>query len=202
MQYDANKAKRIWQATMNNAQGHQFEEAILAGCAVYAAQLPPRAKIDKTPEPFRVQSKSKNGVFTGRFTAHAQPDFQGTLQDGRSVVFEAKYTSTDRLNREVLTQTQQDTLEAHYRLGALAAVCAGIGTEFFFVPWPVWRDMKQHYGRKYVTAANLQPYRVRFDGTVRFLDYLTPPLEKTPWWDEAARRLVEHAQTSLFDREA
>ena len=193
MQYDQNKAKRTWQATVNNAQGHQFETAILAGCTVYAHTVPPCAMVDKTPEPFRVQSKGKAGIFTGRFTAPAQPDFQGTLADGRSIVFEAKYTTTDRLNREVLTQTQQDTLEAHYQLGAVAAVCAGIGLNFFMVPWPVWRDMKQHYDRKYVTAADLWPYKVRFDGAVRFLDYLTPPKEEAPWWDDAARRLVDHS---------
>ena len=160
---------------MNNAQGHQFEEAILAGCTVYA--MTGRAKIDKTPEPFRVQSKGKGGIFTGRFTAHAQPDFQGTLNDGRSIVFEAKYTTTDRLQKEILTQTQQDTLTEHDCMGALAAVCAGIGTEFFFVPWDVWSNMKEIYGRKYVTAADLRPYKVRFDGAVRFLDYLEKPKE-------------------------
>ena len=193
MQYDQSKAKRTWQATVNNAQGHQFEAAILAGCTVYARSCPPRAKIDKTPEPFRVQSKGKAGLFTGRFTAPAQPDFQGTLANGQSIVFEAKYTTTDRLHWDVLTQTQRDTLEAHHQLGAVAAVCAGIGLEFFMVPWPVWRDMKQQYGRKYVTAADLLPYKVRFDGAVRFLDYLTPPERDTPWWDDAARRLVDHS---------
>ena len=157
-----------YQNAVNNAQGHSFEEYIKAGCAYYSARG--RAEIDKTPEPFRVMEKLGGGIFKGRFTAPAQPDFQGTLAGGRSIVFEAKHTTTDRLKRDVLTGEQQDTLARHHMMGAVAAVCAGIGNNFFFVPWVVWRDMKQHFGRKYVTAANLEPFRVRFNGAVLFLD--------------------------------
>ena len=157
-----------YQNTVNNAQGHFFEDAIKDGCALYSRQG--RAEIDKTPEPFRVMEKMRDGIFKGRFTAPAQPDFQGTMNGGRSIVFEAKYTSTDRLKRDVLTGEQQDALERHAARGAIAAVCAGIGNNFFFVPWEVWRDMKEHFGRKYVTAANLEPFRVRFNGAVLFLD--------------------------------
>lgn len=153
-----------------NAQGHIFENNIKAACGFYSVQG--RANIDKTPEPFRVLDKSRDGIFKGRFTAHAQPDFQGTLDGGRSIVFEAKYTTTDRLKRDVLTQEQQDALERHARSGALAAVCAGIGSGFLFAPWEIWRDMKQRFGRQYVTAADLEPWRVRFNGAVLFLDYV------------------------------
>ena len=76
------------------------------------------------------------------------------------------------MKRDVLTKEQQDALERHAARGALAAVCAGIGDKFFFVPWQMWRDMKQLYGRKYVTAADLEPWRVRFNGAVLFLDYI------------------------------
>ena len=158
-----------YQNAVNNAQGHSFEDAIKAGCALYS--MKERAEIEKIPEPFRVISKSeKGGIFKGRFTAHAQPDFQGTLAGGRSIVFEAKYTTTDRLKRDVLTGEQQDALERHRNRGAVSGVCAGIGNNFFFVPWVIWRDMKEHFGRKYVTAANLEPFRVRFNGAVLFLD--------------------------------
>ena len=131
-----------------------------------------RADVDKTPEPFRVLEKSRDGIFKGRFTARAQPDFQGTLDGGRSIVFEAKYTTTDRMKRDVLTPEQQDALERHAARGAVAAVCAGINDKFFFVPWSVWRDMKTRFGRKYVTAADVEPWRVRFNGAVLFLDYI------------------------------
>ena len=169
MQIDKRRAALQYQNKVNNAQGHFFEGAIKAACALYSERE--RADVDKTPEPFRVMEKSGGGIFKGRFTAPAQPDFQGTLAGGRSIVFEAKYTTTDRMKRDVLTKEQQDALERHAARGALAAVCAGIGDKFFFVPWQMWRDMKQLYGRKYVTAADLEPLRVRFNGAVLFLDY-------------------------------
>lgn len=160
---------RRYQNKINNAQGHSFEDYIKAACVFYKDRG--RASVDKTPEPFRVLEKSRDGIFKGRFTARAQPDFQGTLAGGRSIVFEAKYTTTDRMKRDVLTPEQQDALEDHRQKGAVAAVCAGIGNDFFFVPWAVWRDMKEHFGRKYVTAADLEQWRVRFNGAVLFLDY-------------------------------
>ena len=169
MQIDKRRVPLQYQNKVNNAQGHAFEDLIKRGCTTYLMQ--DRAIIDKTPEPFCVMEKSRDGIFKGRFTARAQPDFQGTLAGGRSIVFEAKYTTTDRMKRDVLTEEQRDALERHAARGAVAAVCAGIGDKFFFVPWSVWRDMKEHFGRKYVTAANLEPFRVRFNGAVLFLDW-------------------------------
>lgn len=170
MQYNQRKAKQQHQNATNNAQGHLFENAIEAACNTYRDTG--RAEISKTPEPFRVLSKSYNGIFTGRFTAHAQPDFQGTLSDGRSIVFEAKTTTCDRMKRDVLTKEQQEALERHMNLGAVAAVCICIEDKFFFVPWTVWRDMKEHYGRKYITANDVERYQVKFNGAVLFLDKL------------------------------
>lgn len=176
MQYDPQKARRIWQNTANNARGHVFEEEIKAACRYYKAQR--RAKIDKIPEPFRVMQKHREGMFTGRFTAAAEPDYQGTLAGGRSIVFEAKYTATDRMNWNVLTQEQIAALEDHAGMGAVAAVCIGIKERFFFVPWDVWRDMKALYGRKYVTGEDLRPYRVKFNGAVLFLDYMREDMKR------------------------
>lgn len=170
MQIDQRRARQQWQNTVNNAQGHIFEDNIKAACLWYREQG--RAKIDKTPEAFRVKKKHPDGTFTGWFTAPAQPDYQGTLCGGRSIVFEAKYTTTGRLKRGVLTGEQIDALEDHARFGAVAAVCIGIQDKFFFIPWEVWRDMKQHFGRQYVTAADVEQYRIRFTGAVMFLDYI------------------------------
>lgn len=159
-----------YQNTINNAQGHIFEDVILCGCAWYRRMG--SAVVDKTPEPFRVMEKSREGIFRGRFTARAQPDFQGTLQNGRSIVFEAKYTTTDRLRRDVLTEKQMETLRLHFGLGAVAGVCAGIRDKYFFVPWTDWEHMKEKCGRQYVTAGDLEPFRVKFNGAVLFLDYV------------------------------
>ena len=193
-----------YQNAVNNAQGHSFEDAIKAGCVLYSMRE--RAEIEKTPEPFRVISKSeKGGIFKGRFTAHAQPDFQGTLAGGRSIVFEAKYTTTDRLKFDVLTDEQQDALERHHRRGAISAVCAGIKNDFFFVPWRVWREMKERFGRKYVTAADLEPFRVRFNGAVLFLD--APLAGKNPGqiltdYIDAERRFSGHEETEAENAES
>lgn len=170
MQYNQGTAKRQYQNAANNAQGHLFESAILAGCSTYREDG--RAEINKTPEPFRVLNKGNNGMFMGRFTAHAQPDFQGTLEDGRSIVFEAKTTTSNRMKRDVLTAEQQKALESHMSLGAVAAVCVGLEDKFFFIPWTIWRDMKEHYGRKYITANDVEEYRVKFNGSILFLDYI------------------------------
>ena len=192
-----------YQNAVNNAQGHSFEDAIKAGCVLYSMRE--RAEIEKTPEPFRVISKSeKGGIFKGRFTAHAQPDFQGTLAGGRSIVFEAKYTTTDRLKFDVLTDEQQDALERHHRRGAISAVCAGIKNDFFFVPWRVWREMKERFGRKYVTAADLEPFRVRFNGAVLFLDWKHSKGAARLILDhiEAERRFSGHEETETENAES
>lgn len=165
------KLPQQYQNWVNNAQGRDFEQAIERACILYAQKG--AAWVEKTPEPFRVMSKAKSGgVFQGRFTARAQPDFQGTVQGGRSIVFEAKYTSTDRLRRDALTDRQMEVLERHGRLGAIAFVCAGIRGSFFAVPWTRWQNMKRFWGRQSVTPGDLEPYRIKFDGAVRFLEYI------------------------------
>ena len=97
MQIDQRRAAQQYRNKVNNAQGQFFERAIKAACALYSERG--RADVDKTPEPFRVLEKSRDGIFKGRFTARAQPDFQGTLDGGRSIVFEAKYTTGDRMKQ-------------------------------------------------------------------------------------------------------
>lgn len=164
-------ADRRYQNKVNNAQGHFFEGYICAACETYRNSGV--AEIDKTPEPFRVTKKHPGGIFTGRFVSLAQPDFQGTLRGGRSICFEAKYTTTGQMRRSVLTQTQMKKLEAHEGAGAVTGVCIGISDKFYFLPWAVWRDMKSIYGRQYLTPADIGEYRVGFNGAVMFLDNIT-----------------------------
>lgn len=161
-----------WKAMQNNAQGHFLEGYIKGACDLYKARGV--AVVEQIPEPFRTTKTGRDGTFTGRFLSAAQPDFMGTLRGGRSICFEAKYTRTDRILQSVLTEEQRDSLERHWTMGAIAGVCVGIGDVFGLVPWSVWRAMKQLYGRKYMTAEDLEPYRVKFNGLVLFLDYLHP----------------------------
>lgn len=47
-------------------------------------------------------------------------------------------------------------------------VCiTGVGFEQYFkIPWAVFRDMKDHYGRKYITPEDVQEYKIRYVGGV------------------------------------
>jgi len=101
----------------------------------------------------------------------AQPDYGGTLKGGRSIYFEAKHTDDERIEQRRLTQEQQDDLEAHHKLGAIAFVLVSVSlTDFYRVPWPVWRDMAEIYGRKYMTHAELSRYEV--PATADFIKFL------------------------------
>lgn len=165
--------KVIYQNKRNNAQGHFFEKEIEQACKKYKEEKV--ANIEKTPEPFRVLSKNyKDGTFKGRFISHAQPDFKGTLKNGKSVVFEAKYTGTDRIKSSVLTRAQAESLETHHKLGAVAGVCVGIKDRYFFVPWEIWRDMKKHIGKQSATAEDLKQFEIyyRYGEGVRFLEHI------------------------------
>ena len=108
-------AMRSYRSAMANDRGRMFEAMLLAGCKHYRQMG--IAEIDKTPEPFRVSRKLGDGKFEGRFGRAAQPDFQGTLQGGVSVIFEAKSTTGDRIQRCALTQEQIDVLQRHHELG-------------------------------------------------------------------------------------
>ena len=79
------------------------------------------AKIEKTPEPMKpLGAKNRKGQFLACYTKQAQPDYGGTLNGGRSIYFEAKHTDDERIEQRRLTQEQQDDLEAHHKLGAIA----------------------------------------------------------------------------------
>ena len=85
--------------------------------------------------------------------------------------FEAKHTDDERIEQRRLTQEQQDDLEAHHKLGAIAFVLVSVSlTDFYRVPWPVWRDMAEIYGRKYMTHAELSRYEV--PATAGFIKFL------------------------------
>ncbi len=155
---------------MSNGRGHLHEAMIEGACRAY--QTKGRAYVIKVPEPFRVITKNRGrGIATVQFIAHAQPDFVGVLKDGRAIAFEAKHTDMDKLHQRVVTPTQAAALQTFRDLGGAAAVCAGIGGECFMIPWEVFSNMKDIFGRLYVTAAEVSRYRVKFDGVVWFLDY-------------------------------
>ncbi|MDT2752919.1 Holliday junction resolvase RecU [Enterococcus thailandicus] len=158
---------KSWQSRANNNRGRQLEDLIVLACKYYRSKG--IAEIDKTPEPFRTTKTNRDGTFSGRFTGHAQPDFQGTIKGGQSIVFEAKATSTDKLKQSVLSAEQANRLASHYYLGAICGICCSIGKTYAFVPWSAWEQMKEEYGRKYLTEKDLTAFAVRTPGYVDFL---------------------------------
>jgi recombination protein U len=44
--------------------------------------------------------------------------------------------------------------------------------EAYRIPWDVWSAMKEHFGRKYVTEADVEKYRVptAWNGVLMLLD--------------------------------
>jgi len=146
---------------VNKAQGKQFEERLDAAFACYArAGL---ALVEKTPEPMHTVRNLGNGRFVAFFEKSAQPDYKGVLKGGRAVMFEAKYTTTDRISQDRVTAEQAQALEGYQALGALCYVLAGFASGAVYrVPWDVWTEMKQRFGRKYIAEADaeLTAYRV------------------------------------------
>lgn len=141
------------------ATGKAFENLISISCERYRTSHD--ACIIKTPEPFAVFSRTKDGLFKGRFTqAKAQPDFHGILKNGKTIVFEAKSTSKDRMQQGVLTDTQKELLSEYASYGALSFVAVNISDQYFWIPFSVWTEMKERYGRKYVTPADIPEYEI------------------------------------------
>lgn len=162
------------QGSISRATGEGFEAQILTACAYYRAHG--IAEIDKTPEPIKVisgrrQNPSGCWSFEAVFTKQAQPDFQGTLCGGSSVVFEAKATDKDRILQSAVTEEQARALESHANMGALAFVLVCLrGRAVYRVMWEDWQNMKELFGHKYMTAVELEPYRVQMrQGVIRFL---------------------------------
>lgn len=165
------KYERHNRAAKSNAEGHHFEGEIIKACKWYSGCG--RAEIEKTPESFRVTQLLGGGKFAGRFIGKAQVDFKGTLNGGQSILFDAKYTEKDRIMQNALTKHQEEELDRSYKLGAWCGVCVGMKEGAYFVPWRVWKEMKERYGRKYMTASELEEYRIKFNvhSWALFLDY-------------------------------
>lgn len=139
----------------SKAKGKQFEERLDKAFAYY--KVHDFAIIEKTPEPMRPTQNLGSGKFVAFFEKKAQPDYKGTIKGGRTVMFEAKFTSTGKMEQGRVLQGQADYLDRHQELGARCYVIAGFSSgNVYRFPWSVWREMKKHFGRKYVTEADVE----------------------------------------------
>lgn len=155
--------------------GENFENLIAASLKWYEDKGV--ACVEKTPEPMKpLRAPNRQGQFLACYVKAGQPDFKGTLDGGRSVVFEAKHTDDDRIKYGRLTDEQVEKLSTHHKLGAAAFVLVSFGLQDFFrIPWEVWRDMKAIYGRKYIKQQECEPYRVQYiSGVLKLLEGIEP----------------------------
>lgn len=152
------------------AEGKQFEARLDQSFAYYEERG--FAIVEKTPEPMHPTKSLGNGKFIAFFEKKAQPDYKGTIKGGRTMVFEAKFTSTERMEQSRVLPKQQAYLEKHSQLGARCFVVIGFSSgEVYLLPWAVWRDMKAIFSRKYVMEKDIQKYRVpvAWNGTLLLL---------------------------------
>lgn len=168
--------------------GQNFERLIDMACQRYKEDG--KAWIEKTPEPMKPLGKQNGrGQFLACYTKQAQPDYKGTLRGGRAVVFEAKHTDADRIERSRVTDEQMEALRAHYALGAACFVLISFHFDRFYrVPFYVWEDMKAAFGKVSVNEKDLAPYLIR-GGIMNFLGKTEAEAEK-----EAAEAGKENGQ--------
>lgn len=148
----------------NKASGEIFERYISSACEFYLKGG--WAHIQKTPEPFHITGKEKDGTVRGYYEKKGQPDYKGILCDGTGIMFEAKHTDNDRINQRVVTDTQWENLDIYEKLGAHCYVMVSLGlTKFYRVPWSVWKNMKELFKHKFMTEQDLTPYKLMEKGT-------------------------------------
>ncbi|SFB90395.1 recombination protein U [Alkalibacterium subtropicum] len=156
--------KRSYSALKAKRNGERFEHLIDVTCAHYS--LRGLAHIQKTPEPLKpikAMNRSK-GLYQAVFTKKAQPDYTGTLQNGQSIVFEAKHTESTNIAFDRINAAQERDLKLHDHLGARALVVVSFAMKkFYAVPWPSWVYLKENSGKKSVNQTDLVDYEISTD---------------------------------------
>lgn len=158
---------RQWQGKVSKAKGKQFENMLDLTFAYYKQRG--FAIVEKTPEPMRPTKNLGGGRFEAFFEKKAQPDYKGTIKGGRTVMFEAKYTSSDRMEQSRVSPGQTDYMNIHSELGARCYVVIGFEKgDVYLIPWDIWKNMKEHFGRKYVKESDLNDFKVKtaWNGTM------------------------------------
>ena len=151
--------KRQFLGRAAKEKGKRFEARLDASFEYYRQKG--FALVDKTPEPMRPTKSLGNGKFIAFYEKKAQPDYKGVLKGGREILFEAKYTDTDRQEKSRVSSAQEAYMTQHEKLGARCFVLAGFSSgNVYRIPWSVWSAMKERFGRKYVTESDLESYRV------------------------------------------
>lgn len=181
----------------NKSSGELFERA----CDSLFGQLRARsfAHIQKTPEPLRVCGRTqKPGLFVAAFTKQAQPDYQGTIHGGHSVVLEAKFTECERLEHSRITPMQAAELDQHEAMGAVVAVLVCFNYEHYgLISWHDWKRLPELVKRKSLKATDLAPHGWKLDNT--HFSKLADTAQDTLWalMLEQRERSLQHGTNSI-----
>lgn len=148
-------SNRQLQGKVNRELGKNFEEQIEFLCEGY--KLNKLAIIEKTPEPMKILRHIENGHFETVFAKLAQPDFKGTLKGGRTVVFDAKFTESNKITYQALSDFQRESLIEYSQLGAMAFVLVGfMDGSMYRVDIKYWENMKEIFGHKHIKQEELE----------------------------------------------
>jgi len=89
--------RRQIQGAQAKVVGQYFEKMIDAACKYYEDRQ--IAVIEKTPEPMRPIKSLGGGKFVAHYEKQAQPDYKGTLANGRTIDFVPKHTSAVKIEQ-------------------------------------------------------------------------------------------------------
>ena len=170
MMSDTERFKRQIRGARSKRNGKLFEDLVTASCHYYASRR--TALIIKTPEPMKPIKDLGSGRFIAYYEKAAQPDYKGVMRGGRTVIFDAKHTDTDRLEQKAVTDAQAAMLTNHEQFGAICFILISFGFQRYYrVPWQVFKQMKENFGRKYIKPGDLDKYKVEYmGGVIKFLE--------------------------------
>lgn len=155
----AKDPKHQLQGKLSKAKGKRFEQRLDESFAYFREKG--YALVEKTPEPMKPTKNLGNGKFIAFYEKKAQPDYKGIKKGGRTLLYEAKYTSADRIEQSRVSAGQTEYMDRYERLGARCFVLVGFDSgEVYCIPWDVWSNMKKFFGRKYAREDELEKFRV------------------------------------------
>ena len=140
--------------------GKRFEARLDQTFEYYATRG--YASIEKNEEPMQIIRSMGGGQFLACFRKKAKPDYEGVVKGGRTVMYEAKFTGSDRIEQSRVLANQKEYMTNRQALGARCFVlCGFMSGAVYCVPWDAWNNMKDTFGHKYVTEKDLVKYRVQ-----------------------------------------
>lgn len=110
-----------------------------------------------------VRSNGKGGFFSV-YTEPSGCDYFGTMENGISIVLEAKHRDSDRLSQSDLTEIQHEHLLNVAKLKGLAVVIVEFSDrKVFALPYLLLLNSKEIFGFKHIKESELKGFEFNFD---------------------------------------